>query len=137
MPIKRAIGKYQKTRAIQLSFGLQIEQGFLDSAQRDRSIHRVLREGISFYVEGKRTGEYSSVVVGLVTIAVDQHDIARGQQCLFDHLVGCRSAIRDEKHAVRSKCACCLILSKFDVSRGLQQAVETTCSRGGLRKEEV
>src|SRR5215468_2632748 len=76
-------------------------------------------------------------MVGLVTIAIDQHDVARGQQCLFDHLVRRRSAIRYEKNAVCSKCPCSLLLSEFYVSSGLQQAVETASCRGGLRKKEV
>ena len=39
MAVERAICEHEHAGSIELSFGLQIEQGFLDGAQRNRSIH--------------------------------------------------------------------------------------------------
>ena len=74
-------------------------------------------------------------MVRLVTVSVDQHDVARGQQGLLDHLVRRGSAIGDKEDVVRPECPGSLFLRNLDVSSGLKQAIEATCSCGGLRKK--
>src|SRR6266446_3041518 len=50
VPVKRTVRQHQEPRPLELPFGFQIEQSFLDGAQRHRSIHGVLGERIGFYI---------------------------------------------------------------------------------------
>src|SRR5215467_12587730 len=73
----------------------------------------------------------------LVTVTVDKHDVAWGQQGLLDHLVGRRGSVGDEEDVICSKGSCSLLLSALDGARRLEQTVETTRGCGGFRKKEV
>src|SRR5215467_462624 len=72
-----------------------------------------------------------------VTVAVDQHDVAWGQQGLLDDLVGRGSSVRDKEDVVCSKGPRGLLLSGLDSPRRLKQTVQTTRSCGRFREKKV
>ena len=72
----------------------------------------------------------------LVTVAVNDGDVARCQQRLFDHLVRRRRAVGDEEHAVAAERASGHVLGSLDVAGRLEQRVEAAGGRRGLGEEQ-
>src|SRR5258708_17917653 len=72
-----------------------------------------------------------------MTVAVNQHDVAGGQQRLLHHLVRRRRSVGHEKHVVCAKSSSSLLLRNLDSSRLLQQAVEAPVRPRGFRQKQV
>ncbi len=72
-----------------------------------------------------------------MAVAVDDHDIARTDQCLHRHLVRRRRAIGDKEDLIGPEGARRFFLSLLDVAGRLEQAVETSRGRAALGEEEV
>ena len=73
----------------------------------------------------------------LVTVAVGDHDVARLEQRLVDHLVGGRGAVGHEEDAIGAEGAGGHVLRLLDVARGLEQAVQPAAGRRRFREEQV
>ena len=65
--------------AMQPALRLQVQQRLLDRAKRHRAIHRVFRHWERFDVKRLRPRQHHSVMVGLVTVAINDRDIAGRQ----------------------------------------------------------
>ncbi len=124
-------------RAIEFAFGLQRQQRLLDAAQRHRAVHRVLGHRIGFEVQRLRARQHHRVVVRLVAVAIDQHDVAGRKQRLQHDLVRGRGAVGDEVDVVRAEGARRHFLRALDVAGGLQQAVQPAAGRRRLGHEQV
>ena len=135
--VEGAVGQDDQLRAVELPLCLQLQQRLLDRLDREAAVHRVLgqREGVD--VERLGAGQHEPVVVRLVAVAVDQHDVAGLEQRLVDDLVGRRRAVGDEEAAVAAEGAGRLVLRHLDVAGRLEQAVEAAGGRRRLGEEQV
>ncbi len=76
-------------------------------------------------------------MVRFVAVAVDQHDIPWCEQRLLDYFVRSRSAIGYKECSVGTKGSGGLFLGDLDVSRWLQETVETASGCRRLCQEKV
>src|SRR5260221_3779196 len=120
LAIEGTVGEYQHSCAVQLSLGLEVQQGLFNSAQRHGAVHGDLSKRICCDIKGQSADKHRAVVVRFMTIAVYDHDIARREQSLLDHLVGRGGPVRDKEHMICPECAGSQVLRKLDVACGLQ-----------------
>ena len=78
--VEGAVGEQQHAHPVQLSSRLEIEQRLFDRVERNGPIDGELRQRIRIQVERIRAGQHQTVVVRLVAVAVDQHDVAGAGQ---------------------------------------------------------
>src|SRR6476620_4824696 len=76
-------------------------------------------------------------MVRLMAVAIDDHDVAGGQERLHGHLVRGRSAVGDEEGMIRTKGACSHLLRLLDIAGRLQKAVKTTGCGAAFGEEQV
>ncbi len=124
MAVEGAVGQRDGLHLVEPARRLEVEQRLLEAAQRHRAVHRVRhhREGLD--VVGLGPGQHHAVVVRLVAVAVGDHDVARLEQRLVDHLVRGRGAVGHEEHAVGAEGARGRVLRLLDVAGRLEQAVQ-------------
>ena len=135
--VEGAVGQHQHAHLVELALGLRAQQRVLDRLDRQAAVHRVLREREGVDVVGLRAGQHEAVVVRLVAVAVDQHDVARAAHRLVHDLVGGRRAVGDEERVVAAEGARRLVLRHLDVAGGLEQAVQAARRGRGLGEEQV
>ncbi len=135
--VEGAVGQVQHLDPVQPALIAQVQKRLLDRGQRNRAIHRILRQREGFDVKRLAPGQHHSVVVRLVAVAVHDHDVAGRHQRLHHHLVRGRGSVRDEEHVVSPKGAGRHLLRFLDVARRLQQAVEAPGRGAAFRKEQV
>ena len=95
-PVEGAVGQGDHLDAIELPGALEFEQLRLDAPHRHRPVHRVVVERIGLQVDDVGAAEHHPVVMGLVAVAVQQHDVTRSDQGLGDDLVRRRGPVGDE-----------------------------------------
>jgi len=101
--VEGAVGQKEHADAIKLSGCSQFQQSMFDFAQRDRPVHGVFVERIGIQVDDLSAGQDHAVMVRLVTVAVDEHDVTGAHQGLHDNLVAGRGAVGGKKRLLRSK----------------------------------
>ena len=84
-----------------------------------------------------RPGQHQPVVVGLVAVAVHQHDVAGGDERLRDDLVGGRGAVRDEERPPGTERLGGQLLRLAQRAGRLEQRVEAAAGGRGLGQEDV
>src|SRR5204862_1389153 len=89
--------------SVEPSLGLQVQQCFLDRAQRHRAIHRILGQRISFDIEWLTTAKHETIVMRLVAVPVYQDDVSRTHNGLHRDLVGGRGAVGSEEELLTTK----------------------------------
>ena len=109
----------------------------LDLAQRHAAVHGVLVERIGVQVGDVRPGQHQPVVVRLVAVAVDQHDVAGLDQRLSDDLVRGRGAVGDEEGLPRAERLRGQFLRVPQRTGRLQQRIQTTAGCRRLGQEDV
>ncbi len=105
--------------------------------QGDGAVHAVPLERIAVQVDGVGPAEHHAVVVALVAVAVDEHDVAGLHQRLHHDLVGGAGAIGCEVGALSPESAGGKLLGPLQRTGGLQQRIESTGGGAGLSEEEV
>jgi hypothetical protein len=135
--VEGAVRQHEHAHAVELALGLELLQRVGDRLDRKRAVHRVLREREGVDVQRLRAREHQAVVVRLVAVAVDEHDVARPAYRHVDDLVGGRGAVGDEEAMVAAESARRLVLRHLDVAGRLEQAVEAAGGGGGLGEEQV
>ena len=105
--------------------------------QRHRAVDRVLRQRVGVQVQRVGAGEHQAVVVRLVAVAVDQHDVARPGQGLHDDLVGGRRSVGDEVGVVGVPGHGRLVHRRPDVAVRVQQRVQPPGGGRRLGHEDV
>ena len=137
MAVEGAVGQVDHLGPVKPPFGLEIEKRLLDAYQRHRTVHRVFRHRVGVDVERLAACQDKAVVVRLVAVAVEKHDVARCHDGLVHHLVRGRCAVRHEEHVVGPEGPRRHVLRFLDVAGRLQKAVETAGRSRGFRKEKV
>ena len=137
MAVEGAVGQVEHAHAIEPPLFAQTEQRFLDRLKRHRAVHRVLGKRERFDVKRLAADKHQSVVMRFVAIAVDDHDVAWSHQCLHNHLVACRSAVRHKEYVIRAERARGHLLCLLDVPGRLQKAVQPTGRGAAFRQEQV
>ena len=135
--VESAVREIDGFDAVELAFGGAIEERLLDRPQRDRAVHRVLRQRKCLDVVRLRAREHEAVVVRLVAIAIDDDDVAGLADRLDDDLVRRRRAVGDEIRALRAERARRELLRFLDVAGRLEQAVEAAGRRRRLGEKQV
>ena len=87
-PVEGAVGQGDHLDPVELSGPPQVQQLGLDLAQRHRAVDGVVIERVGLQIDHVGAAQHHPVVVGLVAVAVQQHDVARSHQGLGDDLVG-------------------------------------------------
>src|SRR5437773_2592473 len=134
--VEGAVGERDQANAREKTRGLEIEQGLLQGPERDAAIHGVGGHRIGLDVVRLGACHHHAVVMRLVTVAVDDRDVTRRQERLFDHLVGRRRAVGDEEHAVASEGAGRHVLGAVEVAGGLEERVEAAGGCRGFGEEQ-
>jgi hypothetical protein len=135
--VERAVRQVHHLGPFEPPLGLEVKQRLLDAGERHRAVHRVFRHRERVDVERLAAGQDQPIVVRLVAIAVEEHDVARRHQRLVHHLVRRRGAVRHEEDVIGAKGAGRHLLRFLDVARGFQQAVEPAGRGGGFGEEDV
>ena len=135
--VERAVGEHQHLDAIELARPLEGEQLALDLGERDRAVHRVLVERVRVEVAHLGAGQHQPVVMRLVAVPVDEHDVARADIRLADDLVRRRRAVGDEVRAARAERLRGQILGLAQRTGRLQQRVEPAAGGRRLGQEDV
>ena len=135
--VEGAVGQVDHLRPVEPALGLEGEERLLDAGEGHRAIHRVFghREGVD--VERLAAGEHQAVVVRLVAVAVEEHDVAGGDQRLVHHLVRGAGAVGNEEDVVGAEGARGHVLGVLDVAGRLQQAVEAAGRGARFGEEDV
>ena len=135
--IERAVGEQQQLDAIELAGDLQLEQPLLDRTNRHRAVHRIFVQRIRVEIDDVRARQHHAVVVRLVAIAIEQHDVARLDQRLHDDLVRRRRAVRDPIRSLGAERPRRELLRAFDRPRRLEQRIETARRRRRFGEEHT
>src|SRR5205823_11671831 len=106
--------------------GLQVQQCFLDRAQRHGAIHRILGQRISFDIERLTAAKHETIVMRLVAVPVYKNDISRTHDGLDRDLVGGRGAVGSEEELLTTKGPCCLVLGSLDIASRFEKRIQTT-----------
>ena len=94
--VEDAVGQQQHAYPVQLPGRLQVQQRLLDGLQRHRRHRSRTAATGRLEVQRVRAGQHQAVVVRLVAVAVDQHDVAGPGQGLHDDFVRGRRSVGDE-----------------------------------------
>src|SRR6266576_2008600 len=135
--IKSAVSKQKHSHPIESAFCLQVEKRFLNRAQWHRAIPRILRQRISFDVERLPAAKDKTIVMRLMAVAIDQHDVAGTNQRLHRNFVGSRSAIGAEEELLTTKSSRRFVLGDLDVPRRLEQRIQSTRRGRRFREENI
>ena len=135
--VEGAVGQEQHSHPVELARRLQLQQLVLDFRQRNRAIHRVCVQRIAVEIDHLRARQHHAVMVRLVTVAVDQNDVARAYQRLHHDLVAGRGAVGGEEGLLGAEGACRQFLRFLDRPVRLEQAIEPARGRRGLGQEDV
>ena len=135
--VERAVGQHQHLDAVQLARRAQGQQLGFDLAQRHGAVHRVLVERVRVQVDDMCPGQHQPVVLGLVAVTVDQHDVAGGDEGLRDDLVGGGRAVRDEVGPPRAERLGGQLLRLTQRAGRFEQRVEAAAGGGRLGQEDV
>ena len=135
--VEGAVGEVDHLRPVEPALGLEGEERLLDAGERHRAVHRVFRHREGVDVERLAAGQHQAVVVRLVAVAVEQHDVAGRDQRLVHHLVRGAGAVGDEEDVVGAEGARRHRLRLLDVAGRLQQAVEAAGRGARFGEEDV
>ena len=135
--VESAVGQQKHPDLVELARRLQLQKLVLDLPQRHRTIHRVFVQRIAVEVTHLRAGQHHTVMVRLVAVAVDQHDIPRPDQRLHDDLVAGRGAVGGKEGLLRPEGAGRVFLRLLDRPGRFQKAVEPARCRRCFGQEDV
>ena len=128
-PVERAVGQQQHLDPVQLARPPQRQQLALDLGEGDGAVHRVLVQRIRLQVGHHGAGQHQPVVMRLVAVPVDQHDVAGLDQGLHDDLVRGRGPVGDEVGLPRAERLGRELLRLAERSGRLEQRVEAAAGR--------
>ena len=100
MAVEGAVGQVDHLDPAEPAVGFRVQQRLLDGGERHRAVHRIFRHREGLDIERLRARQHHAVVMRLVAVAVDDHDVAGREQRLHGHLVRRRGAVGDEEHVV-------------------------------------
>ena len=129
--VEGAVGQGQHLDLVESSLLAVLPQALGDSRQGDSPVHRELVQRVGVQVGHLRAAEHEGVVVGLVTVPVDQDHVTGGDDRLHDDLVGGRCPVRDEEGLLGTEGAGGQLLGLLDRARRVEQGVQTA---GGGRR---
>jgi len=135
--VEGAVGEQQHLHALELAGAPEGQQLPLDLLERHRAVHGEFRQRIGIEIDHLCAAQHQAVMVRLVAIAVDQHDVARPHQGLDDDLVAGRGAVGGEEGLARAERAGRQFLRLLDGAVGIEQGVEPAGGRRGLGEEDV
>ena len=137
VPVEGAVGEVEHPHPVEPAFVAEVQQRLLDRLERDRAVHRILRQRERLDIGWLAAAEHEAVMVRLVAIAVDDDDVARPHERLHHHLVAGRRAVGDEEHVIGAEGPRRHVLRLLDVAGRLQQAVEAARGGAALGKKQV
>jgi hypothetical protein len=135
--IEGAVGQHQELDPVEPTGPPVGQQRPFDGLQRHRPVHPVLAERVRVEIGHVGPGLHEPVVVGLVAVAVDEHDVARRDDRLYDDLVRGRRAVGDEEGLLRSERSRGQLLCTFDRPGRVEQRVESTGRGGGSARNTL
>ena len=135
--VESTVGEQHQLHPLELAGALQREQRTLDRFERHRAVHRVFVQRIGIEIDDVRARQHHAVVMRLVTVAVQQHDVARLDQGLHHDLVRGRGAVGDEESSLRAERAGGELLRALDRPDRLQQRVEPARGSRGLGEKNT
>lgn len=135
--VEGAVGQNDEPHPVQFPCRLQFTEATDNFPERHRAIHGKVVQRIGVEIDHPRPGEHHRVMVGFVTVTVDEDDVARPDQALADDLVRARGAVGDEERAARAEGSSRHFLGFLDRSVRVEQTVQTARGCRGFRQENV
>ena len=136
-PVEGAVGQHQELDLVEPSGPPVGQQGPLDVLQRDSAVHPVLAERVRVEIGHLRSGLHQPVVVGLVAVAVDQHDLSGPDDRLQHDLVGRGRAVGHEEGLLGAEGPGGQLLRLLDRPDRVEQRVQAAGRGGGFGQEHV
>ena len=106
-----------------------MQQSLLDLLQGNSAVHGILIQRIRIQITDMGTTQHHSVVMRLMAVTVDQHNILRTHQCLDHDLVRGRGTVGREKRVFGTKGASSVGLRFLDRTVRLQQRIKPARGR--------
>ncbi len=135
--VERAVGEHEDLDPVKLARSPERQQRPLDLPDRDPPVHVVLVDRVRIEIGDVRAGVHQTVVVRLVTVAVDQHNVVGLDERLHDDLVRRRGTVGHEERPAGAERLGRETLCVAKRPGRFQQRVEPSAGGRRLRKEDI